>query len=483
MEASGTADGSTYAPRLRTAVVFTGTGTAGAYHAGVLKALAEAGVKVDIVAGRGIGVASAMLGALDAGARMWQPSGAWHQPRIARLYRWRLPWAVCGYALLVAALVLSVPLLVQVAAGVLYPIAYTAMLVGLDGDGRMAAWFLRVIEITFSHTLFAVVIPRVAVLSLIGALLFLVLEYGLRRVTRDRRSMRGRPWWVALGAPLDATAAYAHFAGAFWTTPGQAGRRAAERADASQRFVEMLADGLGQPGSAELIVAAHDLDTRRDLVFAVLQEPWRRRFFQTAGTSRDGEVVDALHQGRALLMDALAGALTVPLVSEPHALSFPVDSYWRGETHVLTDRPDGLVRLLEEVSAAGAEQVVVVNASAPVMAPHGLSSRRADPRAWLGQNLASQESAAVRDAMTVLFDRFTGLYLIQPVHNPIGPLDFGGVRDDRSDRDATLAELVGLGYEDAYAQFIEPVVGGSADGVERPAEPVRPVIDTDLPLT
>ncbi|MFP5379769.1 MAG: hypothetical protein ACLGHP_08495, partial [Vicinamibacteria bacterium] len=320
-------------------------------------------------------------------------------------------------------------------------------------------------------------------LSLIGAVLYLVLEYTTRRAVRHRRSMRGRPWWVALGAPLDAGAAFAHFAASLWATAGRVGRTAADRADASQRFVEMLTDGLGQPGSAELIVAVHDLDTRRDLVFAVLQEPWRRRFFQTAGTTRAGEVLDAAGEARGLLMDALAGALTLPLVSEPHALTFPVDGYWRGETHVLTDRPDGLVRLLEEVSAAGAEQVVVVNASAPVLLPHGLSSRVADPRAWLGQHLASQESAAVRDAMTALFDRFTGLYLIQPRHNAIGPFDFGGARDDRSDRDATLAELVALGYDDAYAQFIEPVIGGSAESVERPPAAPRPVTDADLPLT
>jgi hypothetical protein len=476
------ADASTYAPRLRTAVVFSGTGTAGAYHAGVLRALAEAGVKVDLVAGRGIGAASALLGALDAGTRLWQPSGAWDQPAIARLYRWRLPWAVCGWALLLAALVLSLPMLVQLVAALLYPFAYAAALLGLDREGRLSAWFLAVIDASFNQTVFAIVIPRVAVLSLLGALLFLALEYLMRRATRHRRSMQGRPWWMALGAPLDAMAAYGHFAGVFWSSSGKAGRSARDRAAASRRYVEMLADGLGQPGSAELVLAVHDLDTRRDLVFAVLQEPWRRRFFQAGGGSRDGEVVDVLDGGRALVMDGLAAALTVPLVSEPHPLTFPVDSYWRGETHVLTDRPEALVRLLEEVSAAGAEQVVVVNASAPVMVPHGLSSRQADPRAWLGQNLASQESAAVRDAMTVLFDRFTGLYLIQPTHNPIGPLDFTGARDHRSDRDATLAELVTLGYEDAYAQFIEPVVGGSAEGVERPVEPRGPAVDADLPL-
>src|ERR671923_274042 len=52
-----------YSPELRTALVLTGTGTAGAYHAGALRALHEAGVKLDIVAGRGIG---AVGGPLDA---------------------------------------------------------------------------------------------------------------------------------------------------------------------------------------------------------------------------------------------------------------------------------------------------------------------------------------------------------------------------------------------------------------------------------
>ena len=45
-----------YIPQLRTALVLTGTGTAGAYHAGALRALSEAGVKIDLIAGRGVGV-------------------------------------------------------------------------------------------------------------------------------------------------------------------------------------------------------------------------------------------------------------------------------------------------------------------------------------------------------------------------------------------------------------------------------------------
>jgi NTE family protein len=54
-----------YSPQRRTALVLTGTGTAGAYHAGALRALHEAGVKIDIVAGCGIGVVGALFVAVD----------------------------------------------------------------------------------------------------------------------------------------------------------------------------------------------------------------------------------------------------------------------------------------------------------------------------------------------------------------------------------------------------------------------------------
>ncbi len=48
------------------------------------------------------------------------------------------------------------------------------------------------------------------------------------------------------------------------------------------------------------------------------------------------------------------------------------DSFWRGETHRMCDRAASINRLLEEVAAAGATQVIVVSAVAPVPAPHML---------------------------------------------------------------------------------------------------------------
>ncbi len=54
-----------YSPKRRTALVLSGTGTSGAYHAGVLKALDESGVKIDLVVGSGVGAIAAVFDSWD----------------------------------------------------------------------------------------------------------------------------------------------------------------------------------------------------------------------------------------------------------------------------------------------------------------------------------------------------------------------------------------------------------------------------------
>src|SRR6185295_1417344 len=99
-----------YSTRRRTALVLTGTGTAGAYHAGVLRALAEAGIKIDLVAGRGAGAIAACFAAVDGGARLWEASGLWRSPAASGFYGWRRPLRVAAWALAAAAIIFSVPL-------------------------------------------------------------------------------------------------------------------------------------------------------------------------------------------------------------------------------------------------------------------------------------------------------------------------------------------------------------------------------------
>jgi hypothetical protein len=109
----------------------------------------------------------------------------------------------------------------------------------------------------------------------------------------------------------------------------------------------------------------------------------------------------------------------------------------------------------------GVQQIVLIAASPESSGPHTLAPPRLDGRGRLGEYTASFEAAVVRDATTT-----TGgvrIYTIRPVHNPIGPFDVDGGYDDRSDRRQPLDELMARGYEDAYHQFVEPVVGASGE--------------------
>jgi hypothetical protein len=156
---------------------------------------------------------------------------------------------------------------------------------------------------------------------------------------------------------------------------------------------------------------------------------------------------------------------------EAAQIAFAAESPWRGESHRLVDRPGAVQRLLEEVYRAGARQVIVVGADAPAVAPHGLEARRLTPRARMGESVAAQEVAALRDALVGHSTRFQGCFLIRPAHNPIGPLDFAGAFDHRSDRPCLLAELLSRGYEDAHRQFVDPIVGASGEALAASVEP------------
>ena len=177
------------------------------------------------------------------------------------------------------------------------------------------------------------------------------------------------------------------------------------------------------------------------------------------------ETVDLAGVGRHHVLDALRGALVLPVATEPHVMKFEPESYWRGESHRVVDRPGAVGRVLAEVESAGAEQVIVVSAFAEVGGPHALGALRDGGRRRLGEYLSAVEVSAFRDAIGTWKGRFKALFEIRPAYNPLGPLDFRGRFDEQSDRWFELAELVDRGYEDAYRQFIDPVVAASGDGL------------------
>jgi hypothetical protein len=275
-----------------------------------------------------------------------------------------------------------------------------------------------------------------------------------RRAHRDR----GRWWARIIGAPWSTEPGLRHFRALLWHLfRGPVTAKEPTSPDLSRRYTELLFENLGQPGFRELIVITLDVETRADLVFAAIAEARRQAYFQRGR----GDLVDLSGVGRSQVLDALAAAMCLPALTEPHVIAFSPESYWKGEAHRTCDRIGAVARLLEELAAASVEQVIVVCPDSDRSGPHRLSKPTGSLRSRVAEQLAAAETTVVRDAVASHKKRFKGLYLIQPLHNPIGPLDFEGTYDERSDRYQSLVELIDRGYEDAYRQFIEPVLGGA----------------------
>jgi len=420
-----------YSPERRTALVLCGTGAHGAYHAGVLRALEEAGVKIDVMAGHGVGAASAALAAIGGAARLWEADGLWRQPSVAAFYGWKWPLrAGVWLALLLGTAV--------------------AALAGFDASGLAVDWW------------WASLAPAVLLLLL---LLTVTIGGVLSGGGASRRRMRGRVWWRLLGAPLEAGRVRQAFAGALGQLirgASPAGR--SEPAELGRRYAHALTENLGQPGFREVMMVVTDLDARTDLVAALLRQPHHRDFVAPRrGRERGAEVVDLAAGGRDHLIDVMAGALTPPVACDPQPVTFGVDGYWKGETHRLCDRPGASARLLGELAAADVTQVIVVSGVAREQRPHRLLTPRLDLRHRLGEFLAAAEAAALRDALDAAPLRFDAVYLIAPRHNPVGAFDVAGAYDEASDRRQKLEEVMERAYEDASQQFIEPIVGASGE--------------------
>jgi hypothetical protein len=456
-----------YSPERRTALILTGTGAHGAYHAGVLRALQEVGVKIDVLAGHGIGAGGAALAAFDGAARLWEESGIWRSGKAGRLYGWRWPLRVGTWIGLVLLVILLAPVLVLAAGLIVYLCGFVLEMLQVHATfvSMYSAW----LQSAFAGPNLPTTIPRAATIALAALIAVLAADALLANQTLRGRRARGGWWWRAAGAPLDAAGACEWFGNAVWELiRGAAPVARPARSILGRRYSEVLSENLGQPGFRELVLVATDLDARRDVVAALLSEPYRRDFLAPrVGRDRRSEVVDLAGVGRDHAVDVIAAALTPLSVCEPHPIGFAPDSYWRGETHRVCDRPGTIQRVLEEAAAAGARQAIVVTAVAPADAPHRLRSPRLDLRGRFGEAQNAAEAVALRDAMEATSLHFDALYVIQPAHNPIGPFDLGGAYDEASDRWQDLSELVERGYEDAYRQFIEPVVGASGEQLAR----------------
>lgn len=456
-----------YSPERRTALVLSGTGADGAYHAGVLRALHETGIKIDVVGGRGIGALAAVLVAIDGATPLWEPNGVWRQPAAEQLYRWRWPFRWLTWLILALLAVLALPLLALLALTALYPIALGLGMAGLESGAGLGQWLMHTVGMLFGPGALPTWLPRlVFVIAAAGVVVLAIgalVEWRQRPV---RRTTAAPTLWNLVGAPIDASVAIRAATTALWgILKGGAALRAPDGRDLARRYADLLTENLGHPGFRELLIVCHDLDARRDVVFGLVREPYRKALFAatTATAARRAEAQDLAGVAREHLIDALAAALSLPGVCQPRLVTFAAETFWRGESHRLADRTACLGRLLEEAAASGAEQLILVSATPEPPAPHALRPTRSDALGQVGEQLASAESASLTDALRHLQHRFHETYVIRPAHNPLRPLDLAGTFDEQSDRAHLLDESIERGYEDAYRQFIEPVLGESGE--------------------
>ena len=275
-----------YSPSRRTALVLTGTGAHGAYHAGVLRAMQEAGVKIDVIAGQGVGAGGAALAAIDGAARLWDAKGSGVRAACGSLYTWR------G----------------RCARGMARPgPAHDPAGPGLR-PARRSAGLSRGISVRDAPDR-GRPCARVRLLGLAAGRICRPEPSDLGSTLRrhrahvrswrpvDRRRAAGRTigsrraergwWWRIMAAPFDAHGARDRFIEAVWELIRGAAPVARPSSSAlGRRYAEVLSENLGQPGFRELVVVATDLDARRDVVAALLAEPYRQALPGPAARTR-----------------------------------------------------------------------------------------------------------------------------------------------------------------------------------------------------
>jgi predicted acylesterase/phospholipase RssA len=479
-----------YAPKRRTALVLAGSGTSGAYHAGVLKALDESGVKIDLMVGSGVGSLGAAFGAAAGGARLYREGGFWDGLRWSSLYRLRPALRIALLLLGSSFGVFLLPLGLAILAGLLFPLG---LLVSLAAPGAPSGWLASLT--TSTDALQATYVAAFAAPVFLLAVLAVVVA--ARQLAAGPRRLA-----ETLEAALDVRGARQRLREGLWQLARGSALSGSPPADAEigRRFVALLTENLGQPGFRELVLRTADLETGGTLAFTLLADEHREGFPRVRGSNRTS--LDLRAPGCApLLFDAVMTGLLPPLVTPVQRVRFPRGGPYGGQLHRLTESTLAGGVGLSEALAAGAEQVVLVGAVPESASPPAV---RRGLRALVDSALATLERQALdrelnvaetinrlvstlghetgsgrawEDPATGRLYREVGIWVVRPERRILGPLELDGGRDPATEVEQGVGDLVEQGYRDAYRQFVEPVVGAAPDpeppeesGVDAPEE-------------
>ncbi|HWX24004.1 MAG TPA: patatin-like phospholipase family protein, partial [Vicinamibacteria bacterium] len=257
-----------YNPKRRTALVLTGSGSAGAYHAGVLRALDESGVKIDLLVGSGAGAVAAAFGAVAGGAQLYGPDGFWHEVRRNSFFRLRPSLKAALVLLGLSFFVFLLPVPLALLWALLLPLVFIL-------DPMIPGAPFRALEGFFPapgglrETYLAVLAAPVFLLWV------LLLGLGVRLLLRNRRRIL-----EFFESPVDATRARERLRRKLWEVVRGANPSAEppSEAELGQRYVSLSTENFGQPGFREVVFRAADLEKGDVLAFVLLQDGSREAY-------------------------------------------------------------------------------------------------------------------------------------------------------------------------------------------------------------
>ena len=470
----------------RTAVVFAGSGASGAYHAGVLKALDEAGVRIDLMVGSGVGVLAAAFGAAGAGSALYGEKGLWREISARQVFRLRPGFRFLRSLAVVALSAFLVPALLALLLGLLLP-AFLA--VDFARPGFMADLSQTIAALAPGLRLFFIF--ALSAPTFFGFLF--VLFRGASLVKGSKRRIG-----EALESAFDLSSIEAELARRLWEVargPALNGGPPST-SEVGRQYAALIAENTGQPGFRGLVLRAANLDARRPLVLRLVPE-------DRGGGSRKpegGTELDLRDEAVApLLYDVVATAFAASPLTAPRRVRLPKQGAFGGEVHRIAEASAIQGAGLSEAIALGADQIVLVTATAKDPGP--LAERRG-LKALASAYLALQERTSIegdlqqterlnRIVETVGHQRSTGqrewqdpltgrrfrpvvIHTVRPRRSLLRPLDLDGAIDPANEVETTLVDWLDEGHRDAHRCFLDAALGEDSHGeglASRPAAP------------
>jgi hypothetical protein len=438
--------GAHFSPRRRTAVVLTGEGTSVGYLAGVVRALDAAGVRMDVVLGRGVGAIVAAFSAFHAEEKICAEGGLLDAMARERPFRIAPFPRFAAYCLAASFFFFVAPAFLGFVSIIMFPVQALVREL-LPAGVEAAPSLLSLLVTTVSpYYLPAVALPVIVLFTGIAA----------RKLASWRRQGRDSFLPEELSRPaIDLAPLARAIEGRLWQTVRGASSDEAPRDKKAlgEAFTQLLTQGMGQQGFRELVFYALDTDSGTEVPFMLLKERYGKALAARSESARS-EPIDLASEGSAILFDALLSAVSPPGLVPEVPLTLPRGHRFGCEVHRFASSLVSGRGALADAVACGAEQVIYVTAS-----PRG---ERSGGSVWERLAATALKASLLDDLAWAASTSGVPVFVIRPEVERVAPFELSGRAQTAGDRLAPSV-LVDQGARDAERLFIRPLLGDEAD--------------------